>query len=79
MLIASPSSNRIQAAIAACLLATVSFSTPVFADDVQGRLRTLEGSVDTLNRAVFKGETPAVAPSSTTASSDYQAEVSKHV
>lgn len=75
MIILSSSSNRIQAAFAACLLlATVSFSSFAVADDAQSRLRQLEGSVDTLNRAVFKGEKPPVSLSGG-ASSDYQASV----
>jgi len=78
MIILSSSSNRIQAAIAACLLlASVSFSPVAFAaDDTQTRLRQLEGSVDTLNRALFKGEKPPVDISAASApSSDYQASV----
>lgn len=69
------SSRRIQAAIAACLLlATVSYPVHSFADDTQSRLRQLEGSVDTLNRAVFKGENPPVSLTASP-SSDYQANV----
>jgi tol-pal system protein YbgF len=66
---------RFQAALAACfLLVTVSLPALAYADDAQVRLRQLEGSVDTLNRAVFKGQMPAVAPSAS-GSSDYQASV----
>lgn len=77
----SPSTGRIQlryfsqAAFAACLLmASTAIPTSARAEDNDSRLRQLEGSVDTLNRAVFKGEMPKVAPS-TGASSDYQASV----
>jgi len=45
-----------------------------FADDTSSRLRQLEGSVDTLNRAVFKGEKLPVNITPP-ASSDYQASV----
>lgn len=80
MIIRSSSSNRIQAAVAACLLlATVSFSTIAVADDTSSRLRQLEGSVDTLNRAVFKGEMPSAAPLSVMPSSDYQASVETRI
>lgn len=70
------SSYRLQAALAACLLLT-SVALPshlVMADDTSSRLRQLEGSVDTLNRAVFKGEKPPVnlTPS---VSADYQSSV----
>ncbi len=70
------SSPRFQAAIAACLLlATVSIPTHMArADDVSSRLRQLEGSVDTLNRAVFKGEKAPVDLTSSP-SGDYQASV----
>lgn len=71
-----------QAAFAACLLMS-SVAMPVLgyaADDTQTRLRQLEGSVDTLNRAVFKGEKPPVNLTDSGASSgaptaDYQASV----
>ncbi len=85
MIILSSSSNRTgykaQAAIAACLLscvfwASVAYPSLAMADDTQSRLRQLEGSVDTLNRAVFKGEKPPVDVSTASApSSDYQASV----
>jgi len=78
----SPSTRRIsQAAFAACLLMTsVALPTSVRADDTDSRLRQLEGSVDTLNRAVFKGENPPT-PISTTpaATSDYQASVESRI
>lgn len=71
-----------QAAFAACLLMS-SVAMPALgyaADDTQTRLRQLEGSVDTLNRAVFKGEKPPVNLTDSGASSgaptaDYQASV----
>jgi tol-pal system protein YbgF len=76
MILRSSSSKTIQAAIAACLLlATVALPTSVRADDTTSRLRQLEGSVDTLNRAVFKGEMPAAGSVSSAPSADYQASV----
>ena len=71
-----------QAAFAACLLMS-SVAMPALgyaADDTQTRLRQLEGSVDTLNRAVFKGEKPPVnltdsATSGGAPTADYQASV----
>lgn len=76
MIFRSSSSPTIQAAIAACLLlATVAFPVSVRADDTSSRLRQLEGSVDTLNRAVFKGEMPAPGSVSSAPSADYQASV----
>ena len=84
IILSSLSNNRTaykaQAAIAACLLscvllASVAYPSLAVADDTQSRLRQLEGSVDTLNRAVFKGEKPPVDLSASAPSSDYQASV----
>lgn len=71
------SSPRLQAALAACLLlSSVTLPTHIaVADDTSSRLRQLEGSVDTLNRAVFKGEKPPVDLTSSSPSGDYQASV----
>lgn len=71
------SSYRLQAALAACLLLT-SVALPshlAMADDTSSRIRQLEGSVDTLNRAVFKGEKPPVNLTPSAASGDYQSSV----
>ncbi len=69
-----------QAAFAACLLmASVALPFAARADDTDSRLRQLEGSVDTLNRAVFKGEKPAMAPSNGGANADYQASVESRI
>jgi len=71
-----PFHNFKQAAFAACLLmASVSLPLSAMADDTESKLRQIEGSIDTLNRAVFKGEQPATIPSTSNASSDYQASV----
>lgn len=68
-------SFRIQAALAACLLlTTTALPHHAMADDTSSRLRQLEGSVDTLNRAVFKGEKPST-PITSNSSPDYQASV----
>ncbi|OFW87052.1 MAG: tol-pal system protein YbgF [Alphaproteobacteria bacterium RIFCSPHIGHO2_02_FULL_46_13] len=78
----SPSTRRIsQAAFAACLLMTsVALPASVRADDTDSRLRQLEGSVDTLNRAVFKGEKPPTPLSTTPAATDdYQASVESRI
>lgn len=65
-----------QAAFAACLLmASVAIPAHAYADDTEAKLRQIEGSIDTLNRAVFKGEQPATIPTTSSASSDYQASV----
>ena len=74
--LSSSTRNYTQAALAACLLmATVALPTSVYAADTDSRLRQLEGSVDTLNRAVFKGDKPPVSLSGGAATSDYQASV----
>ena len=75
--LSSSTRNLSQAAFAACLLmASVALPSQVRAADTDSRLRQLEGSVDTLNRAVFKGETPPTPLSTPSApSSDYQASV----
>ncbi len=77
----SPSTRRIsQAAFAACLLMTsVALPSTVRAEDTDSRLRQLEGSVDTLNRAVFKGEKPPAPASSGSATADYQASVESRI
>ncbi len=73
MFITAPQ-TRLQAALAACLLmASVSVPHTVWAQDTNARIRQIEGNIDTLNRAVFKGEKPPVAL--TTANTDYQASV----
>lgn len=74
------SSYRFQAALAACLLlSSVTLPSHIAkADDTTSRLRQLEGSVDTLNRAVFKGENPPVNLTPST-SSDYQASVETRI
>lgn len=79
--LSSSSRNLTQAAFAACLLmASVAMPSSVRADDTDSRLRQLEGSVDTLNRAVFKGEQPATAPAAAgSASADYQASVESRI
>ena len=76
MKIFQSSSYRLQAAIAACLLlSSVAMPTcPARADDTSSRIRKLEGSVDTLNRAVFKGEAAPVNLTPST-STDYQSSV----
>lgn len=76
MKILPSSSYRLQAALAACLLmASVALPSHIAkADDTSSRLRQLEGSIDTLNRAVFKGDKPAVN-ATPSISSDYQASV----
>ena len=82
LLLLSPSTRRFsQAAFAACLLMTcVALPASVRADDTDSRLRQLEGSVDTLNRAVFKGDTPPTPLAATpTATADYQASVESRI
>lgn len=67
------SSNTIRAAFAACLLlAGTSLSPLAYAADNDTRIRQLEGEIETLSRAVFKGEKPPVnlTPS---VNNDYQA------
>lgn len=80
-LLSSSTRHLTQAAFAACLLMTsVALPSSVRADDTDGRLRQLEGSVDTLNRAVFKGEKPPVSVSSgSSATADYQASVESRI
>lgn len=81
-LLLSPSTRRFtQAAFAACLLMTsVAMPSTVRAADTDSRLRQLEGSVDTLNRAVFKGETaPTPITAGGSATSDYQASVESRI
>jgi len=69
----------LQAAVAACaLLVPLAFGVGGAAaqqDDTLTRINRLEGEIDTLSRAVFKGQVPAnfAAPAST--SSEYQAAV----
>lgn len=73
------SSTRIlsQAALAACLLmSSVALPLPArAADDTDSRLRQLEGSIDTLNRSVFKGEKIPAPTNIAAPTSDYQASV----
>lgn len=74
-----PSRVMLQAAVAACaLLVPLAFGVGGAAaqqDDTLTRINRLEGEIDTLSRAVFKGQVPAnfAAPAST--SSEYQAAV----
>ena len=70
-----PVVTSMQAAIAACCLFAV---TPAHAqqDDTFNRINRLEREIDTLNRAVYKGQQPATAPTSIMSSSSdtgYQA------
>lgn len=75
------SRDTLQAALAACaLFASTAMVAPsiVYAqDDAATRLSRMEAQMDTLSRAVFKGDVPASAmPTPLTAtSSDYQASV----
>ncbi len=66
-----PSTRTMQAALAACcLFIPVIFSAPVHAqqDDTFNRINRLEREIETLNRAVYKGEKPAT-PSTLSGSS----------
>ncbi|MBL8641643.1 MAG: tol-pal system protein YbgF [Alphaproteobacteria bacterium] len=76
-LLLSPSVRHVtQAAFAACLLmAAIALPSGARAENTDSRLRQLEGSVDTLNRAVFKGESSPLPLSNGVATADYQASV----
>lgn len=76
-LLLSPSVRHVtQAAFAACLLmAAIALPSGARAENTDSRLRQLEGSIDTLNRAVFKGETSPSPVSTGAATADYQASV----
>lgn len=76
-LLLSPSVRHVtQAAFAACLLmAALALPSGARAENTDSRLRQLEGSIDTLNRAVFKGEASPLPLSTGVATADYQASV----
>lgn len=58
-----------------CLLGTAAVvSYPASAEDADARLNRLERDIETLNRAVYKGETPP-APAALSGSGEYQASV----
>lgn len=72
-----PVVTSMQAALAACcLFALMPTSAHAQQDDTFNRINRLEREIDTLNRAVYKGEQPASAPtimSTASGDSSYQA------
>lgn len=70
--------TTLQAALAACTVLAGSLffpATPAHADDVSNRLSRVEREIETLNRAVYKGETPPAATATSSGSNEYQASV----
>lgn len=74
----------VQAALAACLLMVFAFvfTAPAAVaqqDDLYARMKRVEGEIDTLSRAVFKGERPPVSAATTSGSAGYQADVEQRL